>query len=134
MPRITELMKIPVCSTAFEHGVDMHFDGGVATLRFDYVDIERDGKFFRSGLKIIHPKATSHRVEVACRPEHVNAYDTLVEVRDSEWLRAVVADIAEGWKDKWELHHYRIYFASDGCYEYIAESWEALPEEPGTWT
>jgi len=53
----------------------------------------------------------------------------LVEVEASSWVQEMRADTDKQWRDKWEMHHYMIYLDSVGCFEAIAESWVALPEE-----
>jgi hypothetical protein len=57
----------------------------------------------------------------------------LVEVESSPWVNEMRSDTSERWRDTWQMHHYMIYLDSAGCFEVIAESWEALPEEAGAW-
>ncbi len=120
------LYKVPVPSTSFEG--DAHLCANV--IRFQYY---RDGVLYRSGIRFAAMPATRTRAERCCRVWHLEAYDTLVEVEGSSWVEEVRADMQERWRGKWQMHHYMIYLDSAGCFEVIADSWEAIPEEPGAW-
>jgi hypothetical protein len=54
-------------------------------------------------------------------------------VEGSEWLEEIQSDTEKIWKNKWKMNHYMIYLDSAGCFEIIAESWAALPEQEGSW-
>lgn len=59
-----------------------------------------------------------------------------MEIENSAWVEEIQADMAALLKltgETRELHHYMIYLDSSGTFEVIAESWEVLPEEPGSW-
>ena len=60
-------------------------------------------------------------------------YDNLVEVKDSEWVKELKENTSEMFRSTWDMHHYMIFLDSSGCYEVVAQSWEALPEEEGAW-
>jgi hypothetical protein len=121
------LYQVPLPSTAFEG--DASLCGHV--LRFQY---HRDGAPYRSGIRFNRTAASRARAERCCTAWHIEeAYDTLVEVEGSTWVAEIRADTQEMWREKWEMHHYMIYLDSAGCFEVIAESWEAFPEESGTW-
>lgn len=122
------LYKVPVPSTAFEGGgAYMHH----STIRYEYY---RDGVLYRSGIRFKIVPATRTRTERCCKTWHIeDTYDTLVEVEDSPWTAEIRTDMSKQWRDKWEMRHYMIYLDSSGCFEIIAESWEALPEERGSW-
>lgn len=121
------LYTISVPSTTFEG--DANLCGHV--IRFQYY---RDGALYRSGIRFRAMPAMRTRAERCCKAWHLeDAYDTLVEVENSSWVEEIRADTEEMWRHKWEMHHYMIYLDSAGCFEVVAESWEALPEEPGTW-
>lgn len=127
MTAMKPLYEIPLPSTDFEG--DATICGPV--LRFQYY---RDGKPYWSGIRFNRVLATRTRAERCCTSWHIRgAYDTLVEVEDSQWVDEMRADTAERWRDEWETHHYLIYLDSAGCFEVIAASWEVLPEEQGLW-
>jgi hypothetical protein len=50
-------------------------------------------------------------------------------VENSSWVEEMRADTNEQSRDKWAMHHYLIYLDSVGCFEAIAESWSALPDD-----
>lgn len=120
------LYKVPLPSTSFEGDANLCAN----VIRFQYY---RDGVLYRSGIRFIAMPAIRTRAERCCKAWHLEAYDTLVEVENSPWVEEIRADMQEMWRDKWEMHHFMIYLDSAGCFEVIAESWEALPEEPGKW-
>ncbi len=122
-----KLYELPVPSTDFTDDVQMDHRGDRVILRFSY---DKDGTIYHSGLLFNAPTALRHRAERSCIVDQIeSSYDTLIEITDSDWVSELRADTAEGWKDSWETHHYRIYMDSAGCYEVVAESWSVLPEE-----
>ena len=119
--------QVPVPSTDFT--TEAAFCGNV--IRYGYRQQETVCK---GGIRFGKVLATRTRAERCCTPWHIEgAYDTLLEVEGSPWVQEMRSDTNEQWRGKWETHHYMIYLDSAGCFEVIAESWEALPEEPGTW-
>src|SRR5665213_1773269 len=126
------LYQVPVASTSFT--TEAYYEGRHPwALRYGY---HKDAMIYRSGIRFKKLKATRHYVESCCTVWHIEAYDTLVEVEDSPWVEEIQASTAERQRrlnQKWELHHYMIYLDSVGSYEFIAESWEVLPEEAGSW-
>lgn len=121
------LHTVPVASTSFV--IEAYFDGRGVTpsIRFGY---EKDGAIYKSGIRFSKVTAVRTRAERCCTGWHIEgAYDTLVEVEGSSWVDEVRADTQEMWRNKWQMHHYLIYFDSVGCFEVMAESWAALPEE-----
>ena len=57
------------------------------------------------------------------------AYDTLVEIEESFWIAEMEVDVPEPYRDEWNPRHFMIYLDSVGCFEFLAQSWKALPEE-----
>jgi len=96
-------------------------------IRFSY---KKDGVEYRTGIAFSRVLAFRKRAERCCKAWHIEgAYDTLVEVENSSWVEEMRADTNEQWRNKWAMHHYLIYLDSVGCFEAIAESWSALPDE-----
>lgn len=119
------LQQIPVASTDLLPPVRFEVSGSEIRLLFNYLS---DGKRLQSGFEFLGVRAHRHRAETHCTEWHIaEAYDTLVEVSESEWAREVRADTAEGWKDHWLLRHLMIYLDSEGCFELLADSWRLLP-------
>jgi hypothetical protein len=123
---MTPLYQPPVASTSFAGDADFCYP----VLRFQYY---RDDVLVRSGIRFEMITATRMRTERCCTVWHIEAYDTLVSVEGSAWLKEIVADTHEPWRHKWKMNHYMIYLDSTGCFEFIAESWKVLPEEVGAW-
>lgn len=114
----------------------MSFDGGTLILHYDYSRYQNEQLLgvFRSGLLFHGVRAFSHRADYHCTPWQVeHSYDKLVEVEDSEWVAELKANTPESFRNQWDMHHYMIFLDSSGCYEIVAESWVALPEEEGAW-
>jgi hypothetical protein len=125
------LYAVPVASTGFDGGGAYMLLG---TIRYNY---EREGVHYRSGIRFKRPGVTRTHSESFSRVWHIEgSYDTLVEIENSPWVEELQADTADTQRrlgQKWEMHHYMIYLDSSGTFEVIAESWEALPEEAGSW-
>ena len=118
------LHTVPVPSTSFT--TEAYFDGQGSSpaIRFGY---GKNGTKHQGGIKFSHVLAVRIRSERCCTAWHIEgAYDTLVEVEDSPWVKEMRADTTEQWRSKWAMHHYMIYLDSAGCFEVIAASWEAL--------
>jgi len=117
------LYTVPVPSTSFV--TEAYWDGaGVSpAIRFSY---EKAGVNYRGGIVFERVLAARERAERCCKAWHIEgAYDTLVEIEGSPWVEEMRGDTAEQWRSKWEMHHYMIYLDSAGCFEVIAESWQA---------
>jgi hypothetical protein len=83
---------------------------------------------YAGGLRFLRVRAYRYRAEGHCTIWHIHdAYDTLVEVEDSEWVAELLADEATG--TEWDIHHFLIYIDDSGAYEVAAEGVEWLAEE-----
>lgn len=99
-------------------------------LCFDY---DKDGIVYNTGLLFKKVRAHRHTAELHCSYSKISeSYDTLIQISGSRWVEELLASTVEDKRNSWQLNHYMIYFDSDGCYEVIAESWEALPEKQGS--
>jgi hypothetical protein len=118
----TPLYTIPVPSTSF--AIEPHFSVDESAIVFSY---ERDGARHQGGIKFNAIAAMKTRAERCCRAWHIEgAYDTLVEIENSDWVIEIREDMNERWRDHWATHHYMIYLDSVGCFELIADSWVAF--------
>lgn len=123
----TMLGEISVPSTELEEVVLRDFAGSV-TIRFEY---ELDDRLVSGGIEFQGIRAYRRRAESHCTKWHIaDAYDTLVEVENSEWVAELLAAMQPDMRDMFEMHHYMIYLDSVGCYEVVAASWRFLPETP----
>jgi hypothetical protein len=128
------LYQVPVASTSFTTEAQYQ-SKHPAAIRFGY---NKNGLEYHAGIRFKRVYATRTRAEGCCTAWHIeDAYDTLVEVVGSPWVEELQTDTADRQRrlgEKWEMHHYMIYLDSAGCFEVIAASWEALPEEQGSWS
>jgi hypothetical protein len=97
----------------------------------------KDDVEVKSGIVFNNVKAKRTRAQVACTPWHIeDAYDKLVEILDSEWIKEILLETKsrrERSGEEWELHHYLLYLDGSGCIEVVAGSWKVLKEEQGSW-
>jgi len=122
------LYKVQHPSTNFSEEAYWDGKGGSPAIRFAY---QKDRVEYQSGIEFRKVSAMCKRAERCCKAWHIDgSYDTLVEIESSSWAEEIQRDTAKQWRGKWEMHHYMIYLDSVGCFEVIAESWAALPEEP----
>jgi hypothetical protein len=121
------IYTVPVASTDFTREAFLDASGIAPTIRFGY---ENESGECMSGIKFNQVAAFRKRSERCCSAWHIEeAYDTLVEVEVSSWAAEIVSDVPELYRAAWNPHHYMIYLDSVGCFEFLAQSWEALPED-----
>ena len=117
----------PPPSAFTEEVVFTHLGGG-AELRCTY---EREGSMYAGGLQFERVRASRYRAEGHCTPWHIeDAYDTLVEVTDSAWVRELLDAEPRGAQGAWTIRHFLIFIDGSGAYEVAAESCAWLPEQP----
>ena len=101
--------------------------GGSAELRYTY---ERDGRMYAGGLRFMRVRAYQFRSESHCTSWYFDAYDTLVEVEQSDWVRELHAAEPSVTGGIWKIRHFLIYIDGAGAYEVAAEDYEWLPGDP----
>jgi hypothetical protein len=78
----------------------------------------RTERYHEGGISFSMMAAMRKRADRCCTAWHVEgAYDTLVEVDDSPWVKEMRADTQELFRYTWGMHHYMIYLDSVGCFE-----------------
>ena len=125
MMTLKPIYELPVRSSRFG---DVGFHNDI--LYYDYM---RDGVARSSGIRFDRVPAYRFRTERCVELWQQDARDILSEVEESEWVEEIRADTDESYRDRWAMHHYVINLTHVGTFEFIAESWEALPEEEGAW-
>lgn len=119
---------VPVPSTDFTREAFLDCSGIAPTIRYAF---ETDEGECASGIKFENVAAFRTRGERYCTAWHIDgAYDTLVEVVDSSWAIEMGRDVPEPYIADWKPRHFMIYLDSVGCFEFLAQGWEALPETP----
>lgn len=82
-----------------------------------------DGHERSLGVLFVKPRAFCKREEICCTAWHVkDAYDTVCEVKESDWVAELRNAAAPDWRDRWVMRHIMIYVDSFGCIEVAAES------------
>jgi hypothetical protein len=126
MPTKKILYTVPVASTGFT--TEAYWDGKGARpgIRFEYAK-EGASTIHQGGIVFKRAIVLQKRSERCCTAWHIEgAYDNLVEVVDSPWIRSIASEITDGVRITGGMHHYMIYLDSVGCFEVIAESWSAV--------
>lgn len=101
--------------------------GGDSELRCTY---ERNGSMYTGGLRFRRVRAYRFRDESHCTSWHVeDAYDTLVEVEQSDWIAELLAAEPSESGVQWNVRHFLIYVDAAGAYEIAAEDCEWLSEK-----
>ena len=130
MGRTIRHYELPVPSTDTVSEATLSLDGGKALLRFDYY---RDGEPKRAGLLFRGVVSTHHCSERCSTSRQTKAFDVLREIVDSEWVSKTRENIAPRYRDEFSPRHCVFYFDSVGGFEILADEFEVLPEETGSW-
>lgn len=116
----TSIWRLPAPSQEFCDGPVVNEQPGRFELRYDFET--DDGSYEWAAIVFDGLKASRFVEHSLCSPEQIKAYDTLVEVRNSDW-RAELSRNDETAFDNATL--YRIYFDEVGAFEVLAASWTA---------
>jgi len=97
---------------------------------FDYFDENRNDETFTGSLIFESTISHKHTSEKFLRTIG-GAYDTLIEVCDSEWI-AELSKISPEWAEVWKPRHYAIFLDGYGLYEFLAKDYKHIPEKRGS--
>lgn len=126
-----KLWELPVLSTClYDNGVNLYYAKANATLTFDYYDQNDNDQVYNGGIffeTVLCHRHSSERFTKSL----MNAYDTLVEIKDSQWLKELKG-LNETDYGFWKLKHFAIYFDGYGLYEFIAKTAEPLTAQLGS--
>jgi hypothetical protein len=126
-PASKSLATLTTPSTAITSGVQLTADGGSAVLRFEF---DREGALFESVVRFHKVRTGRWLAESHCTAWHIEgAYDTIVEIEDSSWVNELQSTQPPGTRRPWVLRHFMLFLDSAGYFEFVAESWEVLPDE-----
>jgi hypothetical protein len=121
------LYIVPVASTEFTQEAFLDCSGIRPTIRYSYQDEHGE---VHSGIAFSAVSAIRCRSEACCSVWHIeDTYDALVEVEQSSWEEEVRRDVPDQLQIGWKARHFMIYLDSAGCFEFLAEAWEVLPEQ-----
>ena len=116
------LWALPVLSQEFRDGPVVESVRGSLRLRYDYET--ESGAYKWEEVTFAGVEAFAFTSHESCTEDQVDAYDVLVEVVDSAWIRQLqAARVAPTPR----LRHMRIYFDEIGCYEVAAADFEPPP-------
>lgn len=97
---------------------------------------ERDGKYFRSGIKFLRVKRFTFISENISGIWYIEGiYDTLCKIENSNAVNEIIERINDERSNNelgWIFNHFMIYL-DGGCYDVIAESCEEIEEQEGEW-
>ena len=114
------LFSLPCPSTGAMHGPTLVDQDRGLLLSLVCDD---DGRERQLGVLFVKPRAFRKREETYCTGWQVkDAYDTVCEVKGSDWVAELRNDAVPEWRDRWVMRHFIIYLDSFGCLEVVAES------------
>ena len=116
---VRPMFRIPVTSTLLLNDPHMLFSGASASLP---LRCELDGVELSVSVKFEKVRAFRHRAEILCTTWHLNAYDTVSAVDDSDWVKELSAASQESPGFEFVMNHYLIFLADSGAFEVVAES------------
>jgi hypothetical protein len=116
------LFTLPCPSTALISEPVLSIDGSDLLLAMDFDD---EGKKRSATLRFVKQRAFKERGEIYCTGWHVkDSYDTVCEVKESDWVKELLSAAAPDKRDSWIMRHFMIYIDSFGCLEVVSESVE----------
>lgn len=126
MQSIQVLFEIPQDEYHYWHGLWARAGFNVDVVY--KLALEGEDGVWRAGFRFSTVSAYRYTTAYRCSAWHVEAYQQLVEVHDSEWIRELQGQqIANGLGDlRREMHHYMLYFDEEGAYEVVAADWSRL--------
>ena len=107
----------PVPSQEFEHMPRLEWMGADLELRYEFYS--ETGELLSSSVAFKDAVAYAFKGYEHCSIDEVNAYDRIVEISDSSWMRSL-ARLGP------EKKHFRMFFDELGCFDIVASS--VLPQ------
>lgn len=118
--KINKLWELPILSSELEEEVKLETDNANTILFINHSKIK---------IKIIFDTALCHlHTSERFTKAMLNAYDTIVEIEDSDWINEL-RELNRSDFDFWKLKHYAIYIEKMGMYQFIARKYEVIMEE-----
>jgi len=115
--------ELPVTSTAFVR--DASFEmliGRVCALTYAYE--ASDGRVMVERIVFCGVESFMCTYYTANSLEVFEAYDRVVDLGDTEWLRTISKNLIRAGGSIDGLKHFRVYFDDGPCYEFISRSFE----------
>lgn len=115
------IWELPCMSQEFLDGPQILMTRTTVTLKYDYETLT--GEYLWASMVFKGVFGFSFTTYRSCSVEQIRAYDKLVEVQSSDWVK----ELLTRWPEYLETplaHHYRIYFDDIGCYEIASTQFE----------
>jgi hypothetical protein len=121
--------SIPCPSTEIVGEPEVRMSGKDLVLSFLFED-DNDARFV-AGVEYSGVRAFRKRAESLCTAWHIEgAYDTVVEVVDSDWVAELAADASDRSKGRFPMRHFLLYLDSFGALEVVGAAAALLPAQP----
>jgi len=119
------LWTLPVASTALLGGVVFNKGmGRLCTLSFSY---EGESESVSGQLRFQGCEAFRVTYSTACTADNISAaYDKLVDLGETDWLREVRTITARTTQNVSRLRHLMIYFDDGPAYEFVCRDFESV--------
>jgi hypothetical protein len=123
--RVRPLFELPVASTQLLEEPQLVFSLASTSipLRFEREDME-----VSQSVTFEKVRAFRHRAELLCTIWHLQAYDKVVAIDDSDWVEELNRASQESSQRRFVMNHYMLFLADAGAFELVAES-VALKEQ-----
>lgn len=99
--------------------VDMNHAGCACTLVCYCEDV--NSRPLRIIIKFTLVTAYRFSDEMHCGGFLADSYDSILEVKNSSWLKSICANEPSGHKELWRKRHFAMFIRSCGYYEFIAD-------------
>jgi len=120
---------IPVPSTAFlEDAEFLQLLGRKCSLKY-YYEGEDDYSIIFEELIFDGVESFKCTYFMACSLEMHYAYDKVLNVGLSQWLKDIIENLLQNNADSKDLKHFRVYFDDGPCYEFICRSFDVFRKE-----
>lgn len=107
-------------SQAFNEGPIAMLTRRTVTLKYDY---ESESGYVWAAIVFQGVHGFQFTRDYSCEPNQIDAFDKVVEVQSSSWVKQLLAARPSA-VPTMPVKHYRIYFDNVGCYDIAAENFE----------
>lgn len=121
--KIKCLFEIPILSSELDSAIEIVIKGLDITLILKYFDEKNKVLKIRFDTVLCHMHTSQSFTKAL-----LNAYDTIVEIEDSEWINEI-KKLNEDEFNFWKLKHYAIYLEDLGMYQFLARGYDVTTEE-----
>ncbi|MCC7047271.1 MAG: hypothetical protein IT562_11215 [Alphaproteobacteria bacterium] len=118
------LWQLPTPSTSFWRGPWIEANRSAVRL---YLPYETDGGWYDWGMLAFLGVFRLNFAHAFASSDHREAYDRLIEVKESAWACQTLAEVTTQVPSLKRLHHYRFHMDDVGCYDIVAEEWSFSP-------